>query len=294
MSDPARWISVGELAVAFGPDNNTPSPTAALAGSFRTLHFEDGRAVEYRFLSASRLAWAEAGRQHPSVGEPGELPHGAGEAEYFALELRAGIFLVDYVAGEAPPTAVTLVLDLNGSIATRLVARLPYSADTGESLAARAARGEELTAVDAEFACAALDTLFGPATPRHEATADLIGRRVEYAYSATERYEHIYLNEHFYTWHCLLGSEKGLADTDRCHYLKLDDDLYFFVWREKIIPTLGAIVVDFREMRTMGKIFGHVGVGPGSLADGAAGASTRVVDFPVGARARVVNITERG
>ena len=68
---------------------------------------------------------------------------------------------------------------------------------------------------------------------------------MEYTYSPTERYEHIYLNEDFYTWQCLMGSEKGLADTDRCHYLKLGEQLYLFVWREKIVPTLGAVVADF-------------------------------------------------
>lgn len=267
MSDPARWISVGELAEAFSPDSHTPAPTPALAGSTHTLRFEDGQAAEYRFLSGSRLAWSEAGEKR-------------GEADYFALTPRDGIFFVDFVAGDAPPAAVSLVLDLRRGIATRLVARLPRSADAGESLMARIARGDELTAVTAEFTSAAIDTPFTAATPRHEPTAELIGRRVEYTYSATERYEHIYLNEHFYTWHCLLGSEKGLADTDRCHYLKLGDDLYLFVWREKIVPTLGAVIVDFQAMRTMGKIFGHA-------------APAGVVDFPVGARAFVVNITDR-
>jgi MoaF C-terminal domain len=140
-----------------------------------------------------------------------------------------------------------------------------------------------LTAVSAVFSSAALDVPFTAATPRHEPTTDLIGRRVEYAYSPTERYEHIYLNKDFYTWHCLMGSEKGLADTDRCHYLKLGDELYLFVWREKIVPTLGAVVADFSVMRTMGKIFGHA-------QDGPAG----VVDFPVGARARLLNMTSHG
>ena len=133
-----------------------------------------------------------------------------------------------------------------------------------------------------------MDTAFTSSTPRHLPTTDLVGRRVEYTYSATERYEHIYLNEHFYTWHCLLGSEKGLADTDRCHYLKLAEDLYLFVWREKIIPTLGAVVVDFQAMRTMGKIFGHAhGGGGGNDSSG-------LVDFRVGARARVLNVTKPG
>lgn len=270
MSDPARWISVGELADAFSPDNHTPPRTAVLAGSAHGLHFEDGSATEYRFLSDRSLAWDNRGRAADGAAS------GAGRAEYFALEVRPGIYFVDFVAAATPPTAVSLVLDLGKGIATRLTAQLPQTADVGESLAARIARGDELTAVTVEFAAAAVDRPFDEDTPRHRSTADLIGRRVEYTYSPTEQYEHIYLNGDFYTWHCLRGSEEGLADTDRCHYLKLGDDLYLFVWREKIVPTLGAVAVDFRAMRTMGKIFGH-GQGGG------------VVDFAVGARARLLS-----
>jgi MoaF C-terminal domain/MoaF N-terminal domain len=291
MSDPARWISVGELAEAFDPDNYTPPPTGDLAGATHALHFEDGRTVEYRFVSDSRLRWKAMGAGNAAAaGVAGARTAGAaeGEAEYFALKPREGIYFVDYLAGQAPPTAVSLVLDLKQGIATSLVARLPESSDVGESLTARAARGEELTAVAADFSSAAVGTAYTVSTPRHLPTTDLVGRRVEYTYSATERYEHIYLNEHFYTWHCLLGSERGLADTDRCHYLKLGDDLYLFVWREKIIPTLGAVVVDFRAMRTMGKIFGHA-QGAGGRSD-----SSGVVDFRVGARARVLNLTSHG
>lgn len=293
MTDPARWISVGELAEAFSPDSNTPPHTDALAGATHTLDFEDGRVAEYRFLSDSRLAWSEAGGEGGGPGDPGRPRRAEGEAGYFALEPRDGIYFVDFVAADEPPTAVSLVLDLPRGIATELVARLPQAADVGESLMARIARGSELTAVAAGFSSAAIDAPFTASTPRHEPTADLVGRRVEYTYSATERYEHIYLNEHFYTWHCLLGSEKGLADTDRCHYLKLGDDLYLFVWREKIVPTLGAVVVDFRAMRTVGKIFGHAAAGSAPAEDGLSGAPAGVVDFPVGARAAVVNITDR-
>lgn len=73
-------------------------------------------------------------------------------------------------------------------------------------------------------------------------------------------FEHIYLNEKLYTWHCMAGIEKGLADTDRCHYYKIagsgtgsDAGLYLFIWREKIIPTLGMVLVDFSRMKTTGK-----------------------------------------
>jgi hypothetical protein len=289
MSDPVRWISVGELAEAFDPDNYTPPPTGELAGAVHRLDFEDGRTVEYRFISESRLTWTTTGPSGGAVAGSQLGAAAAGEAEYFALRPREGIYFVDYLAGEAPPTAVSLLLDLGEGIATSLVARLPQTPDVGESLLARATRGEELTAVSVHFASAAVGTAFaGGSTLQHLPTMDLVGRRVEYTYSATERYEHIYLNEHFYTWHCLLGSEKGLADTDRCHYFKLADDLYLFVWREKIVPTLGAVVVDFQAMRTMGKIFGHGQDG------GASQGASAVVDFRVGARARLLNVTAQG
>jgi hypothetical protein len=285
MSEPARWISVEELADAFGQDNFTPPVTGDLAGTAHVLEFEDGRTVEYRFLSDSRLTWMAGGGDRTAVFAGGKVVAADGEAEYFALKAREGVYFVDHLAGDAPPTTVSLVLDLKQGVATALVARLPQAPDVGESLAARAARGDELTGVSADFSSAAVDSAFTSSTLRHLPTTDLVGRRVEYTYSATERYEHIYLNEHFYTWHCLLGSEKGLADTDRCHYLRLGDDLYLFVWREKIIPTLGAVVVDFQAMRTMGKIFGHAQGGEGRND------SSSVVDFRVGARARLLNVT---
>jgi hypothetical protein len=271
MGESARWISVGELAEAFGPDNYTPPPSDDLADSTHILYFEDGRAIEHRFLSDSLLAWRVTG---------GEADGVEGEAPYFALKVREGIYFVDFVAHEVPPTAISLILDLEQGIATSLVGRLPDAPDVGHSLTARIAAGLELTAVSATFSSAAVDAPFTGETLRHQPTAELIGRRVEYTYSPTERYEHIYLNQDFYTWHCLLGSEKGLADTDRCHYLKLGEQLYLFVWREKIVPTLGAVAADFSAMRTMGKIFGHAQDGSGGVAD-----------FPVGARARLLNVT---
>lgn len=85
------------------------------------------------------------------------------------------------------------------------------------------------------------------------------GKRIEYTYSPTERYERIYLNEQLYTWHCLDGSEKGLADTDRCDYRKIAEDLYLFVWREKIVPTLGIVLLDLAQLKTTGQILGYQG-----------------------------------
>jgi hypothetical protein len=73
-----------------------------------------------------------------------------------------------------------------------------------------------LTSVKAVFEHAAIDGPFPDATSRHERTGNLVGERIEWVYSSKDAYEHIYLNENTYCWHCIAGNEKGLADTDRC------------------------------------------------------------------------------
>ena len=74
--------------------------------------------------------------------------------------------------------------------------------------------------------------------------------------------------------------EKGLADVDRCHYVKVAEQLYLFVWREKIIPTLGVVMIDLQGMRTDGKILGYQGSDFSALSN-----------FAVGAHAQVLNTT---
>jgi hypothetical protein len=273
MADDASWITVGALAHAFSGDSYAPEATTDLAGKTLALHLEGGGELEYRFETETDLSWVAL--------EGSEADRGV--AAYFAAGLRDGLYFVDHLRVNEPATSVTLLLDLGRGMATLMTGRLPEAAESRQPFVDRIAEGKELTAVSVSFTSAAIDRPFTAQTPRHEPTLDVVGRRVEYTYSPTERYEHIYLNERFYTWHCLLGSEKGLADTDRCHYYKLANGLYLFVWREKIVPTLGTVVVDFDALRTTGKIFGYQGDGTGGLSN-----------FPVGARARVLNTSERG
>lgn len=223
-----------------------------------TLRFEDGSALDYHFESDAQVT------------------DGAGRmVSYRATEIRPGILFLDLVCTERRASTISFALDLDRGICTALEATLPEEAEAKVPLLERVARGAELTSVRAKLLSGAIDAPFGPGAVRHTATRELIGRRIEYAYGRSERYEHVYLNEQFYTWHCLSGSEQGLADTDRCQYLKIADSLYLFVWREKIVPTLGVVLVDLQQMRTTGKILGYRGLDFGAL-----------VNFPVGARAR--------
>ncbi|HEV2271194.1 MAG TPA: molybdenum cofactor biosynthesis F family protein [Steroidobacteraceae bacterium] len=256
------WISVGALGEAFGADADSHilPPSSRLAGRRMTLRFEDGSALDYHFQSAAQLV------------------DGTGRVEsYRATEIRPGTLFVDLILSARRAATISLVLDLDRGVCTALESSLPEEAEAKVPLIERVARGADLTGVQAKFLSGTIDSPFGPGAVRHTHTRELIGRRIEYTYGRSERYEHVYLNEQFYTWHCLSGSEQGLADTDRCHHLKIADRLYLFVWREKIVPTLGAVVVDLQQMKTTGKILGYR-----SLDFGA------VVNFPVGARARSV------
>jgi hypothetical protein len=265
VAETSEWISVGALGEAFAPEAHLLAQTNQLSGRTVNLHLEDGSTSKLQFLDSSQLRWQ--GDQHAfSTAVP-----------YRATEIRPGIVLLSVSHPDKPASAIAVVLDLPLGICTALRGHLPSRAEAMEPLLTRIARGSELTSVRATFLAGAIDAPWKAATARHAKTRDLIGKRIEYTYSPTEKYEHLYLNEQLYTWHCLSGSERGLADTDRCEYRKIADDLYLFVWREKIVPTLGIVLVDLTQLRTTGQILGYRGF------DFAA-----VTSFPVGARARVI------
>jgi hypothetical protein len=271
MNDTA-WIPVGELGESFRSEAHTLPETDDLAGRTLTLNFADGRQGQCRFDADGGLLWS---------GMDADTPVRRVET-CIATRIRDGVYFVDFLHGDAPVISTSLVLDMAHGACTMVTARLPTREEASHSPLDRVLSGKELTAVHAQFAHAAIDAPFTIGTPTHPTTPDLIDRRVEYTYSPTERYEHIYLNPSFYTWHCLQGSEQGLADTDRCHHYKIGPQLYLFVWREKIVPTLGVILIDLDKLKTTGKVFGYRGYDFGPVAN-----------FAVGAKARLLNVTSR-
>ncbi|HBP0513075.1 molybdenum cofactor biosynthesis F family protein [Pseudomonas aeruginosa] len=263
-----KWITVGALADGFAPDSHVLPACNALAGRSLTLHFANGWIIEHRF-ERQRLHWRLAGGS------------ASGESAYRASSLRENFYLVDFLKQEDGRTvSVSLVLDLEHLAFTAVLGTLPDRATCEQGLFARALGGQELTGVEAGFLHGSLDRPWQAGACPHAPSEELLGLRNQYVYSANEAYEHIYLNPRFYTWQCLRGTEQGLADTDRCHHYRLAERLYLFVWREKIVPTLGVLLIDLEAGRTDGKIFGYQG-------DDFA----TPVNFPVGALARVLNQT---
>ncbi|MDH6269592.1 hypothetical protein M2360_005020 [Rhizobium sp. SG_E_25_P2] len=259
------WIMVGDLEKGFSTDNNKLARTDDLVGKVIRLTGPQDTETEITFETADTLTW----RQTDDARR--------GAEQYSATSLRDSIFFIDYISAG---TSVSIVLDLARNLFTSVTVRMPAEEQIEKSLFKRAAEGQELTSVEPTIVSGRLSGLDPHGSEIHHPTTELVGKRVMYTYSKTECYEHIYLNSSFYTWHCLEGVEKGLGDTDRCHYIKIDQNLYLFVWREKIVPTLGVVMIDLDRKKTTGKILGYEGQNVGALSN-----------FPVGAHARVLNVT---
>ncbi len=269
MTEDLKFIQVGDLAK--GITGNIPPDSDELTGKSLKLFFEDESIIQIRFNTTHSMTWeALEGLEKGCHAD----------ATYRATSLREGIYFVDYIKGRQGAITVSLVIDLSVQKAIAVVGTLPTEEDTCKDAFSRVQEGLELTDVSVKFLRASIGMPLRSNAHPYGPTNELIGKRVKYVYSKTEAYEHIYLNPNLYTWHCLEGVEKGLADTDRCHYFKIAEALYLFVWREKIVPTLGVVMVDLNSMKTTGKLFGFEGDDFG-----------RLTNVPIGARATMLNVT---
>lgn len=265
MSSQPVFIPVGALAEGFAPDSNILALVQDLNGRTLSFAFSDGSQETLTVLDGSRVRSA------------------AGERAARVTSVRRGIYFIDFIDGDAlgGATTVSLVIDEPNALVTIVNGRLPSEAEAHIDSLSRVERNLPLTGVTAAIRHGRIVADGAPAdAPLHAPTRELIGMRNMYTYSPTERYEHIYLNDNFYMWQCLAGVEAGLADVDRCYTIRISDKLYLFVWCEKIVPTLGVIMIDLERMKTDGKIFGYQGSNFDALTN-----------FPVGAFAEVLNIT---
>jgi hypothetical protein len=262
------WINVSDLEE--GMNEFKLPATDELIGKELKLYFNaDNQVINYVFHDVSSLTWEVL--YGPNKGE-------SWAETYEAIRAAPNIFFIDFVKKNTPNVSVSMVLDLNTRKATVIIATAPTRRSAGQSFVDRPGKGLDLSTMKVEILHANVNPPSSdePVVP-HERTTDLIGKRNKYIYSSKHVYEHIYLNDRLYTWHCLKGPEKGLADTDICDYFKIAPDVYLFTWREKIIPTVGIVIINLKEMRSNGKIFG---LDP---------TSRKIVNFTIGSRAELIN-----
>lgn len=261
MKQQDNYISVGALAAGFAPESYLLPQQDVPGGETWRLFCQDGRQFICQFLSGHLLQW-----------------QGGPPVSYRMSSLRAGTALIDFADPERKNSTISLVCDRELDCFTAVWGSLPDAALAEASLTGRLQAGLPLTAVDVSVCFGRLSHPCNGNDLLHHETHELVGYRNQYRYSPHECYEHIYLNAQHYVWHCLRGSEQGLADVDTCRYIRVAEQLYLFIWQEKIVPTLGVILIDMQAMRTDGKILGYVQRVGGE-----------VINFPVGAHARVVS-----
>ncbi|KAL4968443.1 molybdenum cofactor biosynthesis F family protein [Aspergillus stella-maris] len=165
-----------------------------------------------------------------------------GTATYKAFEVRSDIFLVDFYKSEYEEQ-VTIVMNLRTGQA--IVGLSGFSSENQT--------GKRRTWT--QFSHASIDGFNSDNVVPFAPTTDLIGKHILYRYTPRDAYEHVYLNPGTFTWHCLSGTEKGLADTEPCKMLKIDEKLYLLFWSEKIMPVESIVVVDLEGMRSTGRFF---------------------------------------
>jgi MoaF C-terminal domain/MoaF N-terminal domain len=226
------WPSLREMADGF--DEYRPAYSRALDGREITIH---GRYVD----SAEEFTLTQTfqGDQlHWSMTNTG-----SGIESYELFEMQPGLFFLHYRrSADAHPVVVSTAIDLTSGQMTGAIGYLGLEPDP--HLARQRWIQGQIDGTDAAAADA------------HLTTDELIGRRVRYAYSSDDVYDHIYLNENVFTWLCLGGADLGVADTDRCSYWKLREKTYLFSWLEKNVGVEGMVLIDLNAHRTVGIQFG--------------------------------------
>ncbi|GIT81922.1 molybdenum cofactor biosynthesis protein F [Leifsonia sp. LS1] len=235
-TDTAAWLPLDGLAPGF--DANKAPHTTDLAGRTLTLVDERGTRIAHRF-GEDRVEWD----YRPGAGDP--IPESSSADDYEAFLVDDGLYFVQFHHEYEPDEAVTLVVDLTAGRALSVVQAI------GGDLAGG-------TAVKQLFVPSVIEELATSGTAPAP-TSSLIGRRTLWVYSADHAYEHVYLSPQWYTWQCLAGPERGLADTDECSVWEVRPGILIFAWREKVIPCASVTIADHRDQRALrshGVLFG--------------------------------------
>lgn len=254
-----NYITLTEMANGFS-EYNLPQ-TDALSGKTITLYLDGDIAIKNHFVDNKTIRWETI--SGPEKGDKGQ-------SEYIATNPKDGFYYVSFVTENKK--YVTIVLDEKKGIATLVLGHFPTKETDNLPIFQRVMTKKPAYASNVEFVNASIDKPFTKDTPTHQFSKDLIGKRALYTYSNKDAYEHIYFDNNLFTWHCVSGNEKGLADTDYAVFLKLDDNYYMIVWVEKILHVISTITINFDTMRSSGSMASFAGDTYGDILNVPSGA----------------------
>ncbi|VXB62703.1 MoaF C-terminal domain-containing protein [Aeromicrobium sp. 9AM] len=207
------------LGLGDGFTANKAEQTADLAGQTVVVAFDDGRAVAYAFIDHENLTIDDAS---------------ATPLRYEALRAGDGLYIVAMQEPDRPEASTELVLDLESGVAFALDQTIGPKASGAPAVLQRVRNGT-------------IDGAFGASFER---TDELIGIRAMWVYGPGNVYEHLYLNQEWYVWHCLAGEEYPLADADPYAVYKVRDRVYLMIFSEKVLTMGAAMLLDFHHMRS--------------------------------------------
>lgn len=223
-----EWPDVTAMLAGFGDPSLAASEK--LEGPALLVKFEGGRKIAHEF-TAGQVTWRIV---------EGDGEGAVGAHPYRAVELRPGIFFVDFLKGESVATRdVSLVVNVNDGQVT--VAESSFVDRDGK------------VRMRTDVSHGVIEG-FGEIQPL-SLTSELVGKRIYYRYSPTEHYEHIYLNAGTFVWHCVRGAEVGLADADPVQVWHIAEDLVLLHWSETVMPVESIVTIDLAQKRSVGRMF---------------------------------------
>ncbi|MFD6053558.1 molybdenum cofactor biosynthesis F family protein [Agromyces sp. NPDC060279] len=237
LSDTSTWLPLDGLAPGF--DANKAPHSLDLVGREVAVVDERGTRIVHRF-NEHTVDW----EYQPGAGDPTEAA--AKTDAYEAVKVDEELYYVQFHHEYLPNEAVTLVLDFRSGHALAVISVILPEAEAGKTRVQQIFVPSQIEGIE----------LRGEAPAP---TTTLIGRRVQWVYSPVHAYEHIYLSPQWYTWQCLAGPERGLADTDENSVWQIRPGIYVFAWREKVIPCASVTIADHRDARAIrshGVLFG--------------------------------------
>lgn len=235
-ADTSTWLPLDGLAAGF--DANKQAPSTALRDREITVADERGTRITHRF-GADTVTWTYS----PGAGDT--IPESTGTDDYEAFDIDDGLVYAQFQHSDQPHETVSLILDFTTGHALSVITTIGAPGPSGPRVGQVFVPGR----IDGSDA-------HGTA-PRP--TTSLVGRRAIWVYSSEHAYEHVYLSPQWYSWQCLAGPERGLADTDENTAYELRPGVYLFAWREKVVPCAAVTVADHRDarrMRSHGVLFG--------------------------------------
>jgi hypothetical protein len=211
---------------------NRLASTTALAGATIGLRFEGGATLSIAF-SATHIRWDATGLDGWNL---------SGEGEYDAVEMRPGIFFVDYVLTNES-MAFSHVIDRERGRALTVWSEL---VDTGGT-------------PDLRELLLPAKVLDHPAPgPAIEETRELLGKRLFCEYSSVAALEHIYVNSATIVWQWLLGPPELAQEVgiEAVTMWEIRDRLYLISTRGSE-PIQLTLLLDLQRMRNVGRLFGR-------------------------------------